>query len=108
MSKKLIALVLYLYIANAQAAFQTGNSLLTHCTDTVKIACYGYLMAAADTYNAWHGWGELKARMCVPSAVSGEQLRLIVVKHLEVRPEALHYNAGGLVLNALMEAFPCK
>jgi hypothetical protein len=43
---------------------------------------------------------------CVPKGVPIGQLQKIVVKNLNERPEKLHLGEGGLVSNALYDAFP--
>lgn len=108
--RKLVAvLALFLCLTRAQAGYQSGNDLLTDCNGAgSKIACYGYLMAAVDTYITWNTWGDIRDQMCIPDGVTPEQLRLIVVKHMEGIPERLHNTASSFVLNALMQAFPCE
>tara|TARA_S200002703_G_scaffold140018_1_gene130997 strand:- start:356 stop:682 length:327 start_codon:yes stop_codon:yes gene_type:complete len=108
MRKLLTTLALCLCATNAQAAYKSGNDLLTACK-AEGLTCYGYITAAQDTYEAWVDWGLItEKRMCVPHGVSAEQLRLVVLKYMESKPEALHLNAGSFVLNALIVAFPCK
>jgi hypothetical protein len=44
---------------------------------------------------------------CLPSKSTQSQATLVVKKYLSGHPEKLHLDADGLVLEALIEAFPC-
>ena len=106
-----LLLVLVLVSQGAFAAFQTGNRLLSDCkSDANSVGlpyCYGYLAAANDTHLAWVSSNRIEKHFCLAKGVTVEQLRLVVVKHLEAHPDKLHLAAAGLTLNALIEAFPC-
>jgi hypothetical protein len=45
---------------------------------------------------------------CVPQEVKRTQLIRIVVNYGEKHPERLQINAGGFVLEAMRDAFPCS
>ena len=45
---------------------------------------------------------------CYPTGVTQAQLREVVMKYLRDHPERLNDPAPLLVLNGLLEAFPCK
>jgi hypothetical protein len=45
---------------------------------------------------------------CLPGKSTHSQATLIVKKYLSGHPEKLHLDADGLVLEALIEAFPCS
>jgi hypothetical protein len=45
---------------------------------------------------------------CLPSGVTGGQLRDVLVQYLEENPASRHKSVGPLVLRAFQEAFPCK
>ena len=44
---------------------------------------------------------------CRPDKSTHSQATLVVKKYLSEHPETLHLDADGLVLEALIEAFPC-
>ena len=53
------------------------------------------------------GVSEIAPAPCTPKGASLGQLARVVKKFLQDHPESLHLDAGGLVYNALNEAFPC-
>ena len=112
--KKFLLIALLCVSGNAGAAvesFITGNEMLSDCAETPRgmkfIYCHGYIASAYDTHNVWVEWGDLPQKFCSPDEVTQDQLRLVVVKYLEAHPAKLHLSGDSLVLNALMEAFPC-
>ena len=44
---------------------------------------------------------------CLPDKSTHSQATLVEKKYLSEYPEKLHLDADGLVLEALIEAFPC-
>lgn len=74
----------------------------TDLTDRfVAVRAIGYLDGIAD---AAVGLGYT----CYPTEVTQAQLREVVMKYLRDHPERLNDPAPLLVLNGLLEAFPCK
>ena len=74
----------------------------TDLTDRfVAVRAIGYLDGIAD---AAIGLGYT----CYPTEVTQAQLREVVMKYLRDHPERLNDPAPLLVLNGLLEAFPCK
>lgn len=45
---------------------------------------------------------------CYPTGVDQTQIRAVVLKYLRAHPDRLNDPAPLLVLNGLLEAFPCK
>ena len=45
---------------------------------------------------------------CLPNKSTHSQATLVVKKYLSEHSEKLHLDADGLVLEALIEAFPCS
>lgn len=109
--KKFLLIALLCVSGKVGAAFKDGNDLLSHCTESPQHAyymyCLGYIASASDTHNTWAEQGVAPRRICTSIDVTQGQLRLIVVKYLEADPAELHLTASSLVLNALIEAFPC-
>jgi hypothetical protein len=99
--------------ASAQGAggFYSGNDLRTLCADAGKNnlnfgLCFGFVVAIADALastDGAYGW-----RACFPANSTVGQDVAVVKRYLDQHPDRRHYGAGGLVADALGEAFPCK
>lgn len=91
-------------------SFFTGNKFLEFCESDNPVEwgqCMGYIASAHDTHEALVEWGDLPPQMCVPPGATVGQLQKVVLKRFKEHPETLHLQAGGLILSALMNAFPC-
>ena len=64
-------------------------------------------MDGSEKFAETFGAPELTPAPCTPKGASLGQLARVVKKYLQDHPEFLHLDAGGLVYNALNEAFPC-
>ena len=62
--------------------------------------CVGYVVGVMSVV-------EYMNYFCRPVKSTHSQAILVVKKYLSEHPEALHLDADGLVLDALVEAFPC-
>ena len=62
--------------------------------------CIGYVVGVMSVV-------EYMKYFCRPSKSTHSQATLVVKKYLSEHPEKLHLDADGLVLDALIEAFPC-
>ncbi len=82
-----------------------GNRLLTMCTVKSPGECDAYLSGVADTIEAG---GRAKAEACIPKAVTGTQLRDVVIKYLRSNPQTRQMKAGALSTKAFAAAFPCR
>ncbi len=82
-----------------------GNKLLGFCTSKATVGCDAYISGVADAIAAA---GPGKAAACIPSSVTGAQLRSVMVKYLKNHPESRELKAGELTIKALGQAFPCK
>ena len=82
-----------------------GNKLLGFCTAKATVGCDAYLSGVADAIAAE---GPGKAPACIPNAVTGTQLRDVMVKYLRAHPETRELKAGKLTIMGLGQAFPCK
>ena len=102
--------------ANARTLvdMQTGNDVLAACTDTSALQqglCLGFILGAMQRDNLveWSKTGgnylcDASERM---KGASYGQLRDVVVKSLQDRPETRHHQAASTVLRSLQLAF-CK
>lgn len=82
-----------------------GNKLLGLCTGGAKTNCDAYLSGVADAIAAQ---GPDHAAACIPVAVTGTQLREVVVLYLHSHPQDLQLKAGALTTRAYASAFACK
>jgi hypothetical protein len=116
--KRLVFLILILPLAPAGAAYITGKELMNMCyatkLDELKpnvtryTNCLGYLQGVADTDGALAGWGDKPASFCIPTGVKSEELRQVVIKHLEKRSGEWQFTAASHVVNSFSQAWPCK
>lgn len=104
----LLALVpifgLALPAADAKAGFETGRSLLGHCTSeniAAKSHCLGYIVGVYDAMDTTRFF-------CTPSDITAGRLRDIVLAYLQQNPERWDFDAENLVTIALGQAFPCE
>jgi hypothetical protein len=81
-----------------------GNRLLSICTATAPAECDAYLAGVADAIEAG---GRAKAAACIPKAVTGVQLRDVVVKYIRGNPQTRELKGGLLTFKAYTAAFPC-
>ncbi len=98
--------VLALLCNPAGADPKSGNYWLDACTSEVGVrraACAGYLLGFNDLQSV----ASLDA-YCLPSGVTLEQTKHVVVKFLRDNPQRLHEPIARLVLKALQTAFPCR
>jgi hypothetical protein len=114
MKRAVFAVVLALWAQAGWSGFLSGNQLLEYCDvpdapdgTLSEGICLGYIISAADTYGAWEHWGKINNYICAPAGITSSHLRQIVTKHLREHPEKLDLDAGGQVIKALREAFPC-
>ncbi|WP_294610637.1 Rap1a/Tai family immunity protein [uncultured Roseovarius sp.] len=116
-------------VATASHAQQiSGNELLETCKSENQVMagfCIGYIIG----YSEGAPWGATLAIVqatedadtdrlnklasfatgsCVPSEASNEQLRDVVIKHMQNNPETRHTSARTLIWTAYSEAFPCE
>lgn len=107
---RFVALVLAFGLVSGSAFAQResrvdGNKLLGFCTAKATANCDAYLSGVADAIAAQ---GKEHAMACIPVAVTGSQLRAVVVKYLHDHPQDRELKAGTLTTRAYAEAFSCK
>ncbi|MBI2801122.1 MAG: hypothetical protein HYX63_12735 [Gammaproteobacteria bacterium] len=91
--------------------FIDGDTLHAWCeaadVNAGRAQCLGYLESAVDTHETLVDWKGIPPKFCMPSNVTLDQIRLVVVKGMNEHPEELHSSASSLALRALNKAFPC-
>ncbi len=101
----ILAAVLISGAAQAQRISKVnGSKLLSFCSAGRTVDCDAYLSGVADAY-AEQG---KTAGICIPQAVTGVQMRLVVTKYLHDHPQELELPAGQVATHAFAGAFACK
>ena len=97
----------------------SGNNLLEKCQGYESNwhtydggFCMGFLFGvvnqAQNRFNPAAGRKMGPPLICLPSGVTFEQMRKIVVRWLNDRPEVLNKAGTYLVIQALQETYPCN
>lgn len=103
-------------VAHAQrvSSMQAGK-LLQYCTRSSGVQiCEGYIAGMADgvaltkVFDKNEGDSKAPAGFCIPSSVTGTQLRESVVVWMKKHTDQLHHPVGAAVYTALHETFPCQ
>ena len=119
MKRSVLAVLFVLLFSNPALCtgyFVNGSVLLGYCQnftgqtetqDPLLFKCASYITGVND------GIGAVEASIdfeyyCLPEEARSPQLSLVVKKYLQEHPEVLHRPAPLLVLEALVEVFPCK
>lgn len=101
-------------VANAQEPlppqfFVTGMKLVKMCEQDLYGQCMTFVLGVNDTLTAlMESALKLKKPYCLPEGVTTGQVALVTKKYLDGNPEKLNYSGVGLVMAALLEAFPCS
>lgn len=98
--------------SQASSGYYNGGRLLKECKSDSALAinvCLGYIVGMADYEDQLQDWSILDEPIfCTPDGVTVGQLKKVVIKYLDERPERLHLTASSLTANALRTAFPCS
>ena len=100
------------------AAAITGNQFLDMCKNN-EVACFAYLNGWLDAFvvttmymkgdeNYEKRKHNPKMRICIPSEVTVDQKKRVLLKYLRNHPATLHLNTTLLTHKAMREAFPCR
>ena len=103
------------------AAFFDGNELDKVCSSLDKPTelhnlidaknfgkCFGYIEGFHDSYMLVNTLNATSSIYCFPEQADLGQIRKVVSLYLKNQPEKLHADASILLMNAFVEAFPCK
>ncbi|MEK1887339.1 MAG: Rap1a/Tai family immunity protein [Phyllobacterium sp.] len=102
----LIAAMVAASILPGNAAYYSGNEIMTKCDDELafnKGFCLGYFAAVADSWSNSRLVGGPPE--CLSAAVTVGQIRDVVVKFLRDNPARRHEDTNGLEVRALYLAF---
>jgi hypothetical protein len=110
MIKKLIVLVAclsFVWPVNSQTI--TGVWILQKCessTTSDQLICAAYIAGTINTLDSIgdKGW---YSGICMPKGVTVEQAQYVYIHWAKRNPATLHHTASDLVIEAVMEAFPC-
>jgi hypothetical protein len=106
----IVALYVLVVLMPVEAGM-TGNGLLRKCQgqgETTIMAmnkgfCLGIIAGYTDALRTSKG-----RNVCIPNEVEWGQRMEVIVKYLENHPEKRHIYYEVLIIDALLEAFPCK
>ena len=77
--------------------------------NTNTALCIGLLYGWIDGLEYGFVITQTKTKLyCKPKNIPAKQLMKIMNKYLDEHPEDLHYEFGQILIEALVEAFPCK
>ncbi len=117
--KRIISLALVICAVSMTAQAQSyglssRNTLNERCPEGANVQlmawCLGYMEGFRD--GVWLGgysqYDQAAKKICIPSAVTNEQIRDVVLRALSASPEDSHsQQAWELVAIALVKAWPC-
>lgn len=96
-----------------------GGKLVSLCTGRDKgvvADCTAYINGVSDAASFYQNLrpadgskgGKLPAYLCLPTTITGVQMRDAVVNWAKSHPESQRLQASGLVLRALHDTFKCQ
>jgi hypothetical protein len=87
-----------------------GNKLLEICKASEgsqsRVKCLGYVTGVHDAIAVFKSTGAVKISPCVPAGATPSQMADVVVKYLTENPKDRDYSAAGVVMAALINAWP--
>lgn len=98
----------------AHAALVPAAQLLAMCekgetgSPDAKGVCLGFIAGVHDDLTAMEELGAIEMVFCPPATVTLDELRATVVAFLRRNKAENQTPASKLVVNALVERFPCK
>lgn len=111
-TRRVIAVLLLIVFSRLEAvSFATGKELLKNCSSKLPTDlsfCNGMLAGMAEAHDLYTRWYGMQTAWCTPAGVTTSQLREIVTAYLREHQAELYLEAGALVANAYVEAFPCS
>ncbi len=101
------------------ASAMTGNQLLDACTKgqapsneavLAHVACGAYIAGVVDLDPVINPYMRVQGLpgFCLPQDVTNNQLTNLVIQRLRNAPADNHMPGGILVVQAMVDAFPCK
>lgn len=92
--------------------FSTGNDLVEACaapvSDPSYLTCLVYIGGVSDTLDFLQTAGLLSKVYCMPKSITQGQLAAVFSKYLHDNPAKRQLVAANLLIDALLDAFPCK
>ena len=111
-SARILALagLVALAAGRAEAAFLSGDRLLTACKSgnaADHALCSAYLVGAADTLATIQRFTSLRRQACLPPGVTSNALINALLAHAAQSPGDAKGTGADLVYTALATSFPC-
>lgn len=125
MRKILIILTaIFLFSPPARSQTATGNELLQDCRTANRrgnlrsdqafadnlIAqgnCYSYIRGALNGIDGTVALAGIPDIFCIPERVTMGQINDAIIRYLETNPQRRHLPASLLIIQALINSFPC-
>lgn len=108
MSRDILALFLLLSLSTISFAASSGNELKRGCDNATGYGagyCLGFVVGTIRGYAK--ATNLKKSGICIPNAVTNQQLESIVKLYMANNPNKLHESPELLILSATQEAFAC-
>jgi hypothetical protein len=104
--------------ARAADRVDTGNDYMRKCgtispthdvsSAAMGIYCVSYALGVADGLTLAHMVSPQMIRVCIPDAVTPDQVRLVAISYMRKHPENLHDSLAFLMADAFTDAWPCR
>jgi Rap1a immunity proteins len=91
-------------------SISTGNDFYSTCKSSdplEQVSCVSFMRGVLDGVSVDRIIGKIPPAWCTREGVTNGQLRDVVVKFLENDPSIRDQNAAGIILFAMVGAFPC-
>lgn len=89
----------------------SGNFWLPMCAgqrgSVADAMCIAYIQGLGSAYSFWDVRANL-GKLCIPAGVTIDQMRAVIVKNLQERPDQWHRPFVVLSYEALIGAYPCE
>jgi hypothetical protein len=108
-----VALALATCLSAAPAAAQSVPAratagVITRVCNENQAACLTYVVGSLDAFVAAMAAFRRPATICIPPAVTNNQLMQVSVAYLRAHPEAASANGAEIVIAAIHRAYPCQ
>lgn len=114
-----LALTVMLSAVISPAMAETGNEMISGCTEFLKDntnpgnyfsagVCAGFVTGVTNTLAYARLNNPATVPICIPNGFTVGQGARVFLKYLSDHPESLHIEATALAITAYRDAYPCK
>jgi hypothetical protein len=86
-----------------------GGDVINRCSETSPESasfCFGYIAGVFDSVRAYETWLHVR-EFCIPAGTPQNELRDVIVSHLQSNPNDRIAQGASVVVRALKLRFPC-